>query len=213
MTRTLAIAAALLIALPTFASELAVKIELSDSLRAAVARGDVKVRVSAESNAYDAGESAPVVIRDVSPGKVKVRAFISTAHGTWVDDPKGLEVVVPRDGQAAVTLPVTSRMVSGSVALHGKPLRGDLHLFPSDPNRDNWGFAVPIDDAGKFFFPLPHGGAWDLQISWDNRKSTVQIPRYEFRDENVHIDLPEGANHLPSSYKYSTKDITAPSKP
>ena len=286
MKQTLA-AAALLIAIPMFASEVAVKVELSDSLRAAVKRGDVKVRVSDERRAYDAGESAPVVIRDVSPGKVKLRALISTNHGNWVDDPKGVEVDVPRDGQAVVTLPVTSRMISGSVALHGKPLRGDLHLFPSDPNRDNWGFAVPIDDAGTFAFPLPHGGAWDLQISWGNRKWTVQIPRFEFRNDDVHIDLPAGTIagrvvyddgkgavrarlsavldrnekvraqaiadddgefvidglgagtwtvtvdgwkpmqvvlgdgarkdglvvHLPSSYKYSTKDITAPSKP
>src|ERR1043165_1043593 len=136
MNRTL-VTAPLLIALPTFASEVAVKVQLNDSLRAAVARGDVKVRVSDGTRPFDADESAPVVIRDVSPGKITVRAMIFTKRGIWVDDPKGVEVVGPAGGRAEVTLPVKSRMVSGSVALDGKPFPGDLHLFPSDPNRDN----------------------------------------------------------------------------
>lgn len=191
MKRTLA-TAALLIALPTFASEIAVKVELNDSLRAAVARGDVKVRVSAESHAYDADEGAPVVLRDVSPGKVKVRAFIHTARGIWVDDPKGVEVDVPRDGRAEVTVPVTSRIIIGSVSRHGKPFRGNMSLFPSDVNRDNWGFSVPIDEKGTFAFPLPHGGDWDLQIWWANQGQSAQIPRFEFHGDQVHIDMPEG---------------------
>jgi uncharacterized GH25 family protein len=59
-------------------------------------------------------------------------------------------------------------------------------------NRDNWGFSVPIDDKGTFAFPLPHGGDWDLQIWWGNRQWSAQVPRFMFRDDNVHIDMPEG---------------------
>lgn len=211
MNRVLAATAALLIALPTFASEIAVKVELNDSLRAAVARGDVKVRVSDGTRPFDAGEGAPVVIRDVSPGKITVRAMIFTKRGIWVDDPKGVEVVVPAGGRAEVTLPVKSHIVTGTVSLDGKPLRGDLHLFPSDANRDNWGFAVSIDDKGTFAFPLPHGGAWDLRITSGEQKWTLQ--RFEFRQDDVHIDLPAETVHRASSYKYSTNDIAAPSKP
>ena len=281
------LAALLFVALPTFASDLAVHFDLSDSVRAALQRGQIKaVRIGVASHSVEmTGDTT--IVRDVEPGKTTIRAFIITDKSNYVVDPKGVDVVVAPDARTEVTVPVHSQFITGTISLRGKPLHAhQMSIMPSDANPGNWGFAVPFDEEGRFAFPLPCAGDWDLQLWW-NREVWASIPRFTFKagQSEVHIAVPEGmisgrvvdkdgngiagvrvramqtnargagtlsgddgaftldglvggtwtltasgeaplqvavpqsarkdgvVLHLPSSYKYSTKDITAPSKP
>jgi len=199
MKRSLAIVA-LLFAIPAFASDLTVHLDLSDSVRAALAHGQIKsvlVGVGTGRQGIDTTNDT-VVVHDVAPGKTNVRAFLRAGE-LYVVDPKGVDVDVPPAGNVDVTVPIHSLFVTGSVTQHGQPFHGhQMNIFPSvppaPPSRDNFGFAVPFDKDGHFAFPLPHAGEWDLTVWIDRGQLAAKIKNFAFHNDDtqheVHIELP-----------------------
>ncbi len=199
MKRSLALLAFL--AVPAFASDVTIHLDLSDSVRAALAHGQIKsvlVGIGVHPKGIDTTNDT-VVVHDVAPGKTNVRAFLRTPEELYVVDSKGVDVDVPPDGNVDVTLPVHSLFVTGSVTQHGQPFHGhQMNIFPSvppaPPSRDNFGFAVPFDKDGHFAFPLPHAGEWDLTVWIARDQSAGKIKNFVFHENDtqheVHIELP-----------------------
>jgi hypothetical protein len=68
---------------------------------------------------------------------------------------------------------------------NGTPVAGQMNIFPSEHKPGNWGFAVPFDNEGRFEFPLPQQGAWDLKVADRARHDLGTIRGAEFdRAEN-----------------------------
>ena len=190
MRRSLLLPILLLAAVPAFAERVTVHLDLSDSVRAALARGDiVGVYVSVAGHAV-LTKGTTAIVDDVPPGKASVRALLNTGRGNYVIDLK--EPPVDVKPGAEVTVPVHSLLVIGTLSLHGKPVHGDIYFCPSKPSRDNWGFVVASDEKGRFIAPLPHAGPYDLAVDWRNRVQIAMVPHVELRDTEAHIDLPDG---------------------
>ncbi len=180
----------LLAAVPAFAERVTVHLDLSDSVRAALGRGDIKgVYVSVAGHSVLTKETTTIV-DDVPPGKASERAFLNTGRGNYVVNPK--EPPVDVKAGVEVTVPIHSLLVIGTLSLHGKPVHGNIHFWPSEPSRDNWGFVVASDEEGRFIAPLPHAGPYDLAVDWRNRVQIAMVPHVEFREPEARIDLPDG---------------------
>jgi hypothetical protein len=192
MTRKLLLLSTLLLAaIPAFAERLTVHLQLSDSVRAALQRGDLKgFYVGVDDRSVFTKETT-AVLDGVDPGKRSLRVIFSARTGYWALDANGIPVDVKPD--AEVTVPVDALFVTGTIALHGKPFHGNMNLWPSErvPHK-SWGFSVPADEEGKFAFPLPHAGAYDLQLGWKDRGQSASMPHVEFNSPEAHIEMPEG---------------------
>ena len=156
--------ALLLAAVPAFAESVTVHLDLSDSVREAIARGDVKNVLVAIGNRSVKTTATTAVIYNVAPGPTKLRTLLITPAEIYALDPSGTPVDVVPGGELMV--PVHALFVTGTIALHGKPLRGQMEVWPSAVSRDAWGIAVPFDEQGRFAFPLPRAGQYDLQVWW-----------------------------------------------
>ena len=190
MRRSLLLSILLLAAVPAFAERVTVHLDLSDSVRTALARGDIEgVYVSVAGHAVMTNDTTAIV-DDVPRGKATVRALLSTGRGNYMIDLK--EAPVDVKPGAEVTVPVHSLLVIGTLSLHGKPVHGDIYFCPSKPSRDNWGFVVASDEKGRFIAPLPHAGPYDLAVDWRNRAQIAMVPHVEFREPEARIDLPDG---------------------
>jgi hypothetical protein len=188
--KLLLLPALLLAAIPAFAERLTVHLQLSDSVRAALQRGDLKgFYVGVDDRSVFTTETT-AVLDGVDPGKRSLRVIFNARTGYWALDPNGIPVDV-KPG-AEVTVPVDALFVTGTIALHGKPFHGSMNLWPSERTRKSWGFSVPADEDGKFAFPLPRAGAYDLQLGWKNRGQSASLPRFEFVGPEANIVLPEG---------------------
>ena len=190
MKRTLALLL-LLAAVPTFAETVTVHFDLSDSVRAALARGEIKeVIVQGVGKAIQT-KDANFAAGDLVPGTYKLCALLRTDKIIYVVDPKGVQVEVAAGQPTDVTLPVRSLWVSGTVTQHGAPAIGQMEVWPSKrvPG-ESWGFAVPVDDAGRFACPLPRAGEYDLRVWWDHGKQHTALPKVSLGDTEAHIELP-----------------------
>jgi hypothetical protein len=192
MTRKLLLLPALLLAaIPAFAERLTVHLQLSDSVRAALQRGDLKGFYLGVDDRSVFTKETTAALDGVNPGKRSLRVIFKAQTGDWVLDPSGTPVDIQPG--AEVTVPVDALFVTGTITLHGKPFHGNMGFWPSErvPHK-SWGFAVPADEDGKFAFPLPSAGAYDLQLGWKNRGQSAPMPHVEFNSAEAHIAMPEG---------------------
>jgi hypothetical protein len=192
MRRRLLLPALLLAAIPAFAERVTVHLQFSDSVRAAIARGDIQnIAVGIDDRTIVTKETT-AVIDNVDPGMRKLHAILMTRqHGNFVADANPMLVDVKPGVE--VTVPVDVLFVTGEASLHGKPFHGDINVWPSErvPHQ-SWGFSAPADEEGKFAFPVPRAGAYDLQMTWKNRGQSAPLPRFEFKGTEAHIAMPEG---------------------
>lgn len=181
----------LLAAIPAFAETVTVHLQLSDSIRAAVARGDIEKIIVGIDQASATADGTTAVLQNVDPGKGKLRAIVKTHDSYFATDGNPVEVVV-KPG-ADITMPLDLLFVTGTATLHGKPFHGSVNVWPSvRVPRQSWGFAAGVDEQGKFAFPLPRAGAYDVTFNWNNRGQSVLVPGVEFKGTDTHVELPEG---------------------
>ena len=171
-------------------SSVTVHLDLSDSVRDAIARGDIKNVLVSIGNRSVKTTGTTVVIDNVAPGPAKLRVLLTTPADIYAVDPAGMPVDIVPGGE--ITVPIHALFVTGTIALHGKPLRGQMEVWPSAVSRGSWGIAVPFDEQGRFAFPLPHAGQYDLQVWWKGQDMTAKVPHVDFERTEAHIDLPEG---------------------
>jgi len=126
-------------------------------------------------------------IDDIAPGTWKVHVLCTINRETYMIYETTLDV--PSSPSFDTTLDIPAVIVSGKVTNSGEPVRGQMHLFPSEHRPGNWGFAVPFDDEGRFEFPLPKGGQWDLDISESPRHHLATIRGAEFYDGSNDFDV------------------------
>ena len=199
MNRSLILAALFLLTVPAFAEDVTVHFDVSDSVRDAMARGEIKsLRVTIETQGFTDAKATTAVLHNVAPGTWKARAFIQTAMETYVVNPDGLKFDVVAGQPASVTLPVQSIFVTGVLTRHGKPfLAHQFSVWPSEHKRGSWGFAAPFDEQARFAFPVPHAGDYDLQVYSDDRKLVTTVRHFEIKagDHEVHVELPEDIGH------------------
>jgi len=196
MKRSL-ILALLLLAVPAFAETVTVHFDVSNSVRDAMARGEIKaLRVQIATQGFHDTKTTTAVVKDVAPGTWTARAFIQTAAETYVVDPAGVKVEVVPGLPADVTVPVHSIFVTGSVARGDKPLH-QFSVRPSEHKPGTWGFAAPIDSEGRFAFPVPHAGDYDLEVWLEGRKRLTTIEHFPIKDgdRDIHVALPEASSH------------------
>jgi hypothetical protein len=190
MRRSLLLPILFLAVVPAFAEKVTVHLDLSESVRAALGRGDIEgVYVSVAGHAVLTKDTTTIV-DGVAPGKATVRAILNTGKGNYVVNPKDLSVDV-KPG-AEVTVPIHSLLVIGTISLHGKSLHGSITFWHSESPREDPVVGVPSDDEGRFIAPLPHAGPYDLMVEWRNRGQIAIVPHVELRDTGAHIDLPDG---------------------
>jgi hypothetical protein len=139
--------------------------------------------------------SDTAVLRELTPpGNYTVRAFLLIKGTLYVVDPDGTAIDVQPGSESDVHVPIDSLIVEGTTLYHGQPLRGQMSIRPSEHKPGNWGFAVPFDKDGKFAFPLPHAGNWDLDIASRALKGSAKLTNYEFGPSDVTheitIDVP-----------------------
>ena len=113
--------------------------------------------------------NATTVATDVAPGKWKVRTLLRMSRELFVLDPAGIDIDVPPIAEYETTIPVHSFIISGRVKTPaGEPFRGhQMNFWPSLRSTTNWGIAIPLDNEGRFVFPLPYAGAWDFNVFGD----------------------------------------------
>lgn len=185
----------LLLAVPAFAEDVTVHFDVSDSVRDAMARGEIKsLRATIETQGYTDTKDTTVVLHNVAPGTWKARAFIQTAMETYVVNADAVKVDVVAGQPASVTLPVQSIFVTGTLTRHGKPfLAHQFTVWPTGKKPGSWGFAAPFDQEARFAFPVPHAGDYDLQVYSDDRKLVATVPHFEIKagDHEIHVELPD----------------------
>jgi len=187
------ILALLLLTVPAFAEDVTVHFDVSDSVRDAMARGEIKsLRVTVATQGFIDTKETTAIVHNVAPGTWTARAFIRTAMETYVVDPAGVKFDVVAGLPAEVTLPVHSIFVTGRVALHGQPLH-QFSVWPSERKPGTWGFAAPIDGEGRFAFPVPHAGDYNLEVWLEGRKKLTTIEHFAIKDgdRDIHVALPE----------------------
>jgi hypothetical protein len=179
--------------------EVTVHFDLTDSVRAQLSSGRItSIKVSATSpNARGLTvdtTTATITLRDVPPGKWTLHTMMKMDGNLYVVDERGPEIEVKPGEHVDVTRTIPALVLVGRVTLRGQPFHGQMSIFPSEPKPGNWGFAVPFDKEGRFAFPLPHAGHWDLQMSKD-RSASSPIPEFDFREidalHELKIALPE----------------------
>jgi hypothetical protein len=148
-----------------------------------------------ESFRLKANDTTPLTTA-VAPGKWKIQAFMMIGDKNYVvEPPAGFEITVPPTAGFDVKVPVQALMVSGRVKGDVPSARVQLNLIPSEGKPGNWGFAVPLDAEGRFFFPLPKEGKWDVNIRTRSRELDALLPDFELGSETngVEIAVPSGA--------------------
>src|ERR1044071_3631384 len=82
----------LLAAIPAFADDVTVHFDVSDSVRDAMARGEIQsLRVTVATQGFTDTKETAAVVHNVAPGTWTARAFIRTATETYVVDPDGVK--------------------------------------------------------------------------------------------------------------------------
>jgi hypothetical protein len=188
--------ALLLLTVPAFAEDVTVHFDVSDSVRDAMKRGDIKtLRVAIATQGYADTKTTTAVIKNVAPGTWTARAFIQTAEESYVVDPAGMKIDVVAGLPAVVTLPVHSIFVTGSIAPQGQPLH-QFSVWPSERKPGAWGFAAPIDGKGRFAFPVPHAGDYNLEVWLEGRKKLTTIEHFPIKDSDheIHVALPASSS-------------------
>src|ERR1043166_2961704 len=95
--------AILLAAVPAFADSVTVRLDLSDSMRAALARGDMQgIALTMGGRTVVTKDEATVF--DVAPGKATLRTILMARHGNYLLDQNDIDVDV-KPG-AVVTVPI-----------------------------------------------------------------------------------------------------------
>src|ERR1051326_2160663 len=131
--------ALLLLTVPAFAEDVTVHFDVSDSVRDAMKRGDIKtLRVAIATQGYADTKTTTAVIKNVAPG-------------TW-----------------------TARACKAGA----------------------WGFAAPIDGKGRFAFPVPHAGDYNLEVWLEGRKKLTTIEHFPIKDSDheIHVALPASSS-------------------
>jgi hypothetical protein len=193
MKRSLILALLLLLTVPAFAEDVTVHLDVSDSVRDAMARGQIKaLRVAIATQGYADTTTTTATISNVAPGTWTARAIILTAMTQYVVDPAGMKVDIAAGVPSVLTLPVHSIFVTGSVALQGKQLH-QFSVWPSERKPGTWGFAAPIDGEGRFAFPVPHAGDYNMEVWLEGRKRLTTIEHFPIKDgdREIHVALPE----------------------
>src|ERR1051326_689616 len=190
----------LLVAAPACASEVVVHLALSDSMRAGLERGAVqalRVEIAApHREAHIVETKEPVaIVSDVDAGTWRLRAFVVMRDAMYIVHPRGEEIAVAADTRADVIVQVPPLLVSGTMTLRGTPFAGRMLVSPSVRDRAAWSVNVPIDEKGRFAFPVPWPGDWDLQLYARGADMSAKVPRVAFRTTRVDVTLPEGAIH------------------
>ena len=170
-------------------AKLTVHLDLSPSVAARLHDGTItSIKVSAvpetmprHSVNADTTTDTAVLSNLTPPGNYTLRAFLLIKGTLFVVDPNGTKIVVQPGSQLDVHLPVASLIVEGKTLYRGQPLYGQMNIRPSEHKPGNWGFAVPFDQGGRFVFPLPHAGRWDLDVASRDRSVSTKVPGYEFR--------------------------------
>lgn len=185
-------------------AELIVHLDMSESVREHLRAGRVRaINVWGRSSAPGVAglkvetSDPTATFSEVPPGKWMIRGSMIIGRTQYVlDPPRGLEVEVPPGTRIDFTLPVEALLFAGRVTYRDEPFVGQMNLMPSEPKPGNWGFAVPFDEEGRFIFPLPAAGEWDLKFHSRTLMMHTALPRYEFRERDagreIEIELPEG---------------------
>jgi len=116
-------------------------------------------------------------VEDLAPGAWKMHVLMTIDGESYMIYETALDV--PSSPTFDTTFDIPAVIVAGQVSNHGEPIRGQLHLFPSTHRQGDWGFAVPLDKEGRFEFPLPKGGQWDVDI-WDSGRHLLAKTRSTF---------------------------------
>ena len=138
--------------------------------------------------------TATAVVRGVTPGKWKIVTLLVTSNFKYVVDPAGKEVLVTPGSTMDVYVDVPSIVFVGRARYRGEPLTGVMNVGPA-PGASGWGFGIPLDSQGRFVFPLPHAGKWNVTFSSRQRQVLAKLQNFELRSgaAEVTIDVPEAA--------------------
>jgi hypothetical protein len=184
-------------------SDVVIHLGLTDSVRAYLKDGrTIKVsafKVQPLSMSHNPGAVADtktdtVLLHALPPGSWKIVAMIDMGALYMMEDDQQIEV--PPGTRVEETISIPGIIATGRVMLHGRPLYGQMSLWPVD-GKNKWGFSVAFDKAGRFAFYLPHPGKWDLQVLGREESVSALIPGFEIREidalHEITIQLPDGA--------------------
>jgi hypothetical protein len=179
---------------------LVLHLDFSDSVRDSLRAGRItSVMVagsSAEGKRFTLNTTgATVTANDVVPGKWTIRTFLKMG-GTLYVVSEGMDLDVPSGPRFETLIPIRPVILAGSAKLSGQPLHGQISFYPSEfkPGK-SWGFAVPFDKEGRFAFPLPQAGNWDLTVWTSPITSVAKLHDVAFQESDalreIKITLPE----------------------
>jgi hypothetical protein len=184
-------------------SDVVIHLDLTDSVRAYLKNGrTIKVsafKVQPLSMSHNPGAVADTktdtaLLHALPPGSWKIVTMIDMGPLYLMEDDRQIEV--PPGTRIEETISIPGIIATGRVTLHGRPLYGQMSLWPVDGD-NKWGFSVSFDKAGRFAFYLPHPGKWDLQMMGREESVSALIPGFEIRDidalHEITIQLPDGA--------------------
>jgi len=126
-------------------------------------------------------------IDDLAPGTWKMHVLLTIDRETYMVYETTLDV--PSSPSFETTFDIPAVIVTGQVRNNGEPVRGQMHLFPSEHRPGNWGFAVPFDKEGRFEFPLPKVTPYDVEIYDSGRHRLTKISGAEFNDVSNDFDI------------------------
>lgn len=179
---------------------LVLHLDYSDSVRESLSTGRITSVMVAGSTAEGKRftlntTSATVTANDVVPGKWTIRTFLKMG-GTLYAVSEGMDIDVPSSPRFETLIPIRPVILAGSAKLAGQPLHGQISFYPSEfkPGK-SWGFAVPFDREGRFAFPLPQAGNWDLVVWTTPITSVAKLHDVAFQESDarreIKITLPE----------------------
>jgi hypothetical protein len=179
---------------------LVLHLDFSDSVRDSLRAGRITTVMlagsSAEGKRFTVNTtSAMVPVGDIGPGTWTIRTFLKMG-GTLYAVSAGMNIDVPSGPRFETLIPIRPVILAGSVTLSGQPLHGQISVYPSEfkPGK-SWGFAVPFDGQGRFAFPLPQAGNWDLTVWSSPITSVAKLHDVAFQERDalreIKITLPE----------------------
>lgn len=185
-------------------AQLTIQLDRSDSIREHLGKGTVKaIRLTAgqagAAKTVDRETSGDrVVFEDLAPGKWTIRAFVVMENVTYIVDPKrAVEVEMLPATSLERRIAIDPLIIGGRAIARGKAFDGQMNLWPSEKSEEAWGFTVPLDPQGRFLFPLPAVGKWDVRLVARDRKSSTFLPEHLFRaldtQHDTELVAPEGA--------------------
>ncbi|HJT18437.1 MAG TPA: hypothetical protein VJ853_13655 [Thermoanaerobaculia bacterium] len=172
-------------------SKLILHLHLTDSVKQSLDTGRIsKIIVSGKCGGKDFNatvKNTAAFTADVAQGACKEHTLFLMNGTYYMVYETAFDV--PQEPWVEKTLDIPAVIVAGKMTNNGTPVAGQMNIFPSEHKPGDWGFAVPFDAEGRFEFPLPQQGAWDLDVSDRGRHHLGKIRAAEFNNTENDFDV------------------------